>query len=143
MRVLQDMAILHQHGAKYSPRGLAQPMHGYGYGNTAVQPLGAKMAKQSKPTAMQAVVQAVAPAAPAAPAKAVALRGGQAVATVQVVAGAVYRTKAPHNVAWWATLTGLATAQPVAVATVVAAPHSVPTHFVGYCLRRGYLQAVA
>ena len=95
--------------------------------------------------AVQAGVQGAALAAGNTPATApvVALRGGAAVALVQVVAGTTYRTKAPHNVAWWATITGQATAAPVAVATLCAAPYSVPTHFVGYCLRRGYLQAVA
>ncbi len=93
-----------------------------------------------QPAAQPAPVQAQAPAAKA---PTVALRGGPAVALVQVVAGATYRTKAPHNVAWWATVQAQAGAQPAAVAALVAAPHSVPSHFVGYCLRRGYLQAVA
>ena len=94
--------------------------------------------------AVQAGVQGAALAAGNTPAKApvVALRGGPAVALVQVVAGATYRTKAPHNVAWWATVQAQATAAPVAVATLCAAPYSVPSHFVGYCLRRGYLAAL-
>ena len=79
-------------------------------------------------------------AAAAAAAKPVALRGGAAVATVQVQPGAVYRTKAPHNQAWWATVAAQATMHPMPVAALCAAPHSVPSHFVGYCLRRGYLQ---
>lgn len=95
---------------------------------------------QAPAAPVQAPVQA--PAAPA-----VALRGGPAVAQVQVKAGAVYRTKAPHNVAWWQAITVAATAQPAAVATLTAHPAQggagVPAHFVGYCLRRGYLTQVS
>ena len=88
-----------------------------------------------------AKIQTQTAAAPAAaPATPVALRGGAAVATVQVRPGAVYRTKAPHNQAWWATVVAQATMQPTPVAVLCAAPHAVPSHFVGYCLRRGYLQ---
>lgn len=94
------------------------------------------MSKTQKPATLPAV------AAPAAKPVHVALRGGAAVAQVQVVVGATYRTKAPHNIGWWATIQAQAGAQPAAVAALCAAPHSVPTHFVGYCLRRGYLQVV-
>ena len=86
-----------------------------------------------------------APAAPAAPAH-VALRGGQAVALVRLAPGAVYRTKAPHNVAWWASITQACATGPAPVATLcgaLPAGAGVPTHFVGYCLRRGYLVAGA
>lgn len=100
------------------------------------------MAKVSKPQ-LNALGVGTITAQGIVPAPIVALRGGAAVARVQVVAGAVYRTKAPHNVAWWATVQAQASAQPAAVAALVAEPHSVPTHFVGYCLRRGYLQEVA
>jgi hypothetical protein len=93
------------------------------------------------PGAAPVTAPVTAPVAAPVAAPTVALRGGAAVALVQVVPGTVYRTKAPHNVAWWATITGQATAAPAAVATLCAAPHSVPTHFVGYCLRRGYLVA--
>lgn len=85
------------------------------------------------------------PAAPAPVAKAptVALRGGQAVALVSLRAGATYKTKAPHNQQWWASITqacGEGKAAPVAdlVKPAPAGP-GVPAHFVGYCLRRGYL----
>lgn len=82
---------------------------------------------------------AVQPAAPVAPA--VLPKGAAAATKVQVKPGAKYNTKAAHNQQWWATLVAQATGQPVAVAVVTAAPHNVPSHFVGYCLRRGYLQA--
>jgi hypothetical protein len=94
------------------------------------------MAKPKKPVeAMQPAP--VATATPKAPV--VALRGGQAVALVTVVPGHTYRTKAPHNVAWWATIVAQATGKAAPVAALCAAPYNVPTHFVGYCLRRGYL----
>lgn len=74
----------------------------------------------------------------------VALRGGAAVAQVALVPSAVYRTKAPHNLAWWATITQATKAGPAPVATLCAPLPTglgVPTHFVGYCIRRGYLAA--
>lgn len=96
------------------------------------------MAKVSKPQ-LNALGVGTITAQGIVPAPIVALRGGAAVATVQVVSSANYRTKAPHNVAWWATLRAQAAAAPAPVATLCAAPHNVPSHFVGYCLRRGYL----
>lgn len=80
------------------------------------------------------------PAAPAQ-AKAVALRGGAAVAKVQLTAKP-YRTAAPHNVQWWQAITTACAKGPADVAGLVvsqANPHGVPAHFVGYALRRGYL----
>ncbi len=94
-------------------------------------------------TAQPAQASATQPAA--APAPVVALRGGPAVATVALKPGAVYRTKAPHNVAWWQAVTAACAAGPAAVAQLTAQPEQggsgVPAHFVGYCLRRGYLVA--
>ena len=83
---------------------------------------------------------AAAPAAPAAPAKPVALRGGLAVAAV-VLTGQQYRTAAPHNKAWWEAITQACASGPAPVAALCAAPHNVPSHFVGYAMRRGYLAA--
>jgi hypothetical protein len=84
------------------------------------------------------------PAAPAAPAPAtVALRGGAAVAQVALT-GKPYRTAAPHNQQWWQAVTQAATPGPAAVAPLLPSPtnaNGVPAHFIGYCLRRGYLQA--
>ena len=78
----------------------------------------------------------VAPAAPVAPT--VALRGGPAVASVHMT-GKVYRTKAAHNLEWWAALQKATATGPASVTTVLE--NKVPSHFVGYCIRRGYLQA--
>ena len=86
-----------------------------------------KPAKQAKPAA-----QAPAAAKPVT----VALRGGPAVQMVQLT-GKPYRTAAAHNQAWWQTIV---TAGPQAsVAAILEA--GVPAHFVGYAIRRGYLQA--
>lgn len=92
--------------------------------------------------------QTVAAPAPKAASKpvTVALRGGAAVAQVALVPGATYRTKAAHNVAWWQAIGAAVQAGQgkAAVAQLVAqapAGAGVPAHFVGYCLRRGYLQA--
>src|SRR3990172_6156442 len=104
------------------------------------------MSKTTKPAAGKPVRVRLVPAhlqlagtpvAPVAP-PTVALRGGQAVATVQVAPGVAYRTKAPHNMAWWQSLQVACTAAPAPVA-VVCRPtaqggHGVPAHFVGYCL---------
>lgn len=72
----------------------------------------------------------------------VALRGGAAVAQVKL-SGKQYRTAAPHNQQWWKALTEAGAGdKPIAVADVVvsqAKPNGVPAHFIGYCLRRGYL----
>ncbi len=100
--------------------------------------------------ALAQITSALVPVAPAAPVvqpaapapAAVALRGGIAVASVAIRAGAVYRTKAVHNQAWWASIVSACAAGPAPVAALVAvapAGPGVPTHFVGYCLRRGYL----
>lgn len=87
-----------------------------------------------------ATLGATAPAQPASVAPTVvALRGQAAVASVQIKAGAVYKTKAPHNLDWWAIITKAAASQPAAVADLCKA--GVPSHFIGYTLRRGYLVA--
>lgn len=104
--------------------------------------------------AAQAPAQAPAPQAPAPQAPAptvsaptVALRGGAAVATVQVKPGVQYRTKAAHNLVWWQSLVAIASAAPAPVAQVckptAEGGSGVPAHFVGYCLRRGYLTGAA
>lgn len=83
--------------------------------------------------AAQPATQAAAPAAPA-PAT-VALRGGPAVATVRLT-GKPYRSAAKHNTDWWALITA---AKGGPVQELVKA--GVPTHFIGYTMRRGYLAA--
>lgn len=89
---------------------------------------------------MQALAATVVQAAPAATVAApavVALRGQAAVTAVAIKAGAVYRTKAVHNMDWWATITKATAAGPAKVADLTKA--GVPSHFIGYTLRRGYL----
>lgn len=84
-------------------------------------------------------VQTPVPAPAPAPVPAVALRGGPAVASV-ITTGKIYRTKAQHNLDWWAAITkraGGVDATPVATLL----EDKVPSHFIGYCIRRGYLQA--
>lgn len=111
------------------------------------------------PSALPTPATATLQAPQAAPAT-VALRGGTAVAQV-ALSGKAYRTAAPHNVAWWNAITKAVAAGPEvqlpgkdgttvpghagAVAAMLATPSNpggVPAHFVAYCLRRGYLQAV-
>lgn len=120
------------------------------------------MARNATRTPTKPAPVAQAPASPmptaatlpaaAAPAKAatVALRGGAAVAQVALT-GKAYRTAAPHNQQWWGVLQKAMVATPanggnvVPVAPLLAGPNNpagVPAHFVGYCLRRGYLQAM-
>jgi hypothetical protein len=109
-----------------------------------------KQARTTKPATKAAVpakaskaTKAAAPA-PVAPAPAVALRGGPAVARVALT-GKAYRTGAKHNADWWQQVqtlcaqddgTGRADAP---VAALLEA--GVPSHFIGYTLRRGYLAA--
>lgn len=100
----------------------------------------AKQAPKAAP-AKKATKQA---AAPAAPAPAVAVRGGLVFTTVALVAGKQYRTKAPHNVAWWQQIATACAKGPAQVAPLLASPTNpagVPVAFFGYCVRRGYLQA--
>ena len=84
----------------------------------------AKQAKQVKQAPQQAP-EAVAPV--------VALRGGMAIASVQLT-GKPYRTKAAHNAGWWQTIT---TSSGGSVQALIAA--GVPSHFIAYTVRRGYL----
>ncbi len=103
-----------------------------------------KATKSTKPAAVKAaskapiVAQATTPAAqPQTPA--VALRGGPAVAKVRLT-GKAYRSAAKHNTDWFAQITGAATQEQAApVADLLKA--GVPSHFIGYTLRRGYLVA--
>ncbi len=94
--------------------------------------------------ALAATLVATAPAAPAAKPATVALRGGPAVQSIALT-GNPYRTGAAHNASWWATLTAALAAGPQPVAPLLGdgSNGTVPAHFVGYTLRRGYLKAVA
>ena len=96
------------------------------------------------PKAATAKAPKAAPVQAAAPAPAVAVRGGVVFTTVALVAGKVYRTKAPHNVAWWQQIATACAKGPAQVAPLLASPTNpsgVPVAFFGYCVRRGYLQA--
>lgn len=107
---------------------------------------------KAKPAAKSAIAQAAKvlstpAAAPVAPAKAkvVALRGGAAVASIALT-GTPYRTGAPHNKVWWDKLVAACGKSSAPVAPLLetpANPTGVPSHFIGYALRRGYIKAVA
>jgi len=64
---------------------------------------------------------------------------GLAKGMVALKPGAVYRTKAAHNLEWWGKLATVLANGPVAAKQIETA--GVPGHFVGYCTRRGYLLA--
>lgn len=93
----------------------------------------ATKAKAKTPNPIAAIV-AAANAAPAIVVAAPATAG-----SVQL-SGKRYRVGADHNSAWWAKMAPLLAAGPVAVAALVAA--GVPTKFVNYTVRRGYLAKV-
>lgn len=99
------------------------------------------------PLAQVAATLVAAPAAAPAKPVTVALRGGAAVASVALGAKP-YRTACPHNTAWWESLTKamLAGGGQISVAAILATPQNpagVPSHFVGYALRKGYLKSAA
>jgi hypothetical protein len=80
-------------------------------------------------------------AAPSVPVKAQVAKQPKN-ATLRVVMGPKpYKVACEHNNAWWAII-GKALAQgPATVAQVVE--QGVPSHFVGYAVRKGYLVAAA
>lgn len=90
--------------------------------------------KANKPVA--APVPAVVAPAPVA----VALRGGPAVQAVQIT-GKLYRSAAKHNTDWWAQVQAAA-ASPAGAPVADLVKAGVPTHFIGYTMRRGYLKAL-
>lgn len=99
----------------------------------------------AKPTITPVAAPAPTVAPVAAPTPVVALRGGLEVAAVAAT-GKPYRTAAAHNAAWWAAIgaalaTGNGTAGVAALCAQAPAGPGVPAHFVGYCVRRGYLAA--
>ena len=109
----------------------------------------AKPAVKRAAKPVQALAQAAATLAASAPVPAaakpvtVALRGGAAVQAIKL-SGTAYRTGAAHNASWWKTLTEKLAAGPAPVAPLIGdgSNGTVPAHFIGYTLRRGYLQAV-
>ena len=103
-----------------------------------------KPARKAAPKATKPQAAPVAAPQAATPAPAVAVRGGLVFTTVALVAGKVYRTKAPHNVAWWQQIATACAKGPAQVAPLLASPTNpsgVPVAFFGYCVRRGDLQA--
>jgi hypothetical protein len=83
-------------------------------------------------------VKAAGEAAPKAEPKAqtVALRGGPAVALVTTAGAKAYRVAAKHNADWYGQMQSACKDGPAKVAELIEA--GVPSHFVAYCLRKGY-----
>lgn len=106
----------------------------------------AKTNKVCKPLATPAsiagLVQTAGTTAPAKKEKApvVALRGGSAISTVTTTGAKPYRTMAKHNVDWYAQVVKACAKEPAPVADLIKA--GVPSHFLGYCVRRGYAVGV-
>lgn len=97
--------------------------------------------KSVKAQAMPTAVTLPATVAVVAKPVTVALRGGPAITSIKL-SGTVYRTGAVHNKEWFTKLQAELAAGPQPVAPLLAAPHNIPSHFIGYCIRRGYLTAV-
>lgn len=99
------------------------------------------MSKQ--PIAAVAAQLAAAPVAKAAKPVQVALRGGPVVTTIKL-SGKPYRTGAAHNTEWWSAITAACAKGPAEVSKLLLTadnPKGVPSHFIGYTLKRGYLVA--
>ena len=99
------------------------------------------MSKPIAAVAAQLAAPAVAPKA-AKPVQ-VALRGGPVVTTVKL-SGTAYRTGAVHNAEWWKQITEACAKGPAEVSKLLLTaenPKGVPSHFIGYTIRRGYLVA--
>jgi len=105
--------------------------------------MNAKTSTNTKSTrANKAAKAAQAAATTPAPAPVAAVQQapeGLAKGMVALKPGAVYRTKAAHNLEWWNKLTTVLANGPDVAKAVEAA--GVPAHFIGYCTRRGYLLA--
>lgn len=78
-------------------------------------------------------------AAPSTPAKAQVAKAPKNGAMRVAVGAKPYRVACAHNNQWWATITQALASGPATVAQVVE--HGVPSHFVGYAVRKGYLVA--
>lgn len=95
----------------------------------------------SKSIAATAAVLASAPVAAPVKVAQVALRGGPVVATIKL-SGVAYRTAAAHNVEWWKQITEACGKGPAEVSKLLLTkdnPKGVPSHFIGYTIKRGYL----
>lgn len=100
------------------------------------------MSKQKAIAAVAAQLSAAPVAAPVKVAQ-VALRGGPVVSTIKL-SGQVYRTAAAHNIEWWSQITAACASGPAEVSKLLLTkenPKGVPSHFIGYTLKRGYLVA--
>ena len=100
------------------------------------------MKKQTKTThaTIAGLAQAATVEAKPVKAKTVALRGGAAVAQIDTRGAKAYRTASKHNTDWFAQIQDACAKGPAGVAVLIEA--GVPSHFVGYCLRKGYAVAV-
>lgn len=96
--------------------------------------------KATKKTSIAAIATAAPVVAKIAKPKTVALRGGAAIATVNTAGAKPYRTAAKHNADWYATVQSACAKGAAPVADLIEA--GVPSHFLGYCVRRGYVVGV-
>lgn len=100
--------------------------------------------KSVKAQAMPTAVTLPATVAVVAKPVTVALRGGPAITSIKL-SGTVYRTGAVHNKAWFELVQAALKDGAAPVAPLVGSGtdgKTVPSHFIGYCIRRGYLTAV-
>lgn len=97
--------------------------------------------KATKPATIADLTQQVASTAPEAKAKpeTVALRGGPAVALVTTAGAKAYRVAAKHNADWYKQVQDACATGPAEVKVLIGA--GVPSHFLSYCLRKGYAVA--
>ena len=103
------------------------------------------MSKRKTPVSpLPTVATLPVPEAKPAKAKVIALRGGPAISTIQLT-GNKYRTGVKHNADWWFILCDALAAGPTAVEPLVGSGvdgKTVPSHFITYTLRRGYISSV-
>jgi len=102
-----------------------------------------KATKATPAASIAALATAAAPAAPAAPV--VALRGGSAISNITLQGAVNYRVACGHNAGWLASI--VEACKPTGVASVAALvkaqTNPVPTHFIAYCVRKGYVKVAA
>lgn len=112
-------------------------------------PKAATQAQVASP--LPTVARPVAPATNAQGVPSATLRGLPA--QVAINPAQVYRSKAAHNMHWWANVQAACAKGPASTAALLAgaqgsvagsytAATGAPGHFVGYAVRRGYLVAV-
>lgn len=106
----------------------------------AAPSLAASKRASRAPSAPVAPTVAAAPVAPTVAAPTVALRGGLAIQAVKLT-GKAYRVGAAHNQAWWAAVQQVVAAGGGKATVQALLDAKVPAIFVGYTVRRGYLQS--